>query len=44
MTALDWLAVAGSLIGLALVIGIAHFVTLFCRGCSLVERKDWMEE
>ena len=44
MTTLDWLAVAGSLIGLALVAGLGHLVVLFCRGCSLVERKDWMEE
>ena len=44
MSTLDWLAVAGSVIGLALVAGLGHLVVLFCRGCSLVGQKHWMED
>ena len=44
MTALDWLAVAGAVIGLVLAAGLGYLVVLFCRGCGLVERKHWMEE
>ena len=44
MTAPLWLAVAGALVGLALVLGLGRLALLFCRGCALVERKHWMEE
>ena len=44
MTAPLWLAVAGCLVALVLAAGLGRLVALFCRGCSLVERKHWMED